>query len=184
MTYTLHLSESMPPKIDDKTLALLNRLLGESNPIIHPVKPQGDFREEIVRLDLPAAPGAEYFFRLWFYEGGERQISAQLIQDRCDDTYFWYRPLEMAEFGGSEDDLVSEFCEELEALLTHETRIVQQKGWLFWDFRCEYRAGEMWKSIYSPSAFRGGRFRPPKIKGRKRVYRSAPIATAGRQFED
>jgi len=56
---------------------------------------------------------------------GERQISAHLIQHRSDDTYFWYRTLEMGEFKSSEDDLVSEFCEELENLLTHETRIVQ-----------------------------------------------------------
>ena len=102
---------------------------------------QSEFRGIIARLDLPTPPDAEYFFRLWFYEGGERQIGARLIQDRSDDTYFWYRPLEMAEFRGSEDDLVSEFCEELKALLTHETRIVQRKGWLFWHFRCEYREG-------------------------------------------
>jgi hypothetical protein len=184
MTYTFYLSESMPPKIDEKTLVLLNHLLGESNPITHPVQPQTDLRENIFRLDLPAAPGAEYFFRLWFYEGGERQISAQLIQDRSDDTYFWYRPLEMGEFGGREDDLLNEFCEQLEVLLTHETRIVQRKGWIFWHFRCEYRAGEEWKSVCSNSAFRGGRFKPPQIKGRKRVYHSASIASVSRQFGD
>jgi len=132
----------VPPKIDAKTLALLNRLLGDRNPVILPSETQSDIRENMARLDLPTAPGAEYFFRLWFYEGGERQISARLIQHFGDETYFWYRPLEMTEFRGSEDDLVSEFCEELETLLTHETRIVQRKGWLFWHFRCEYRAEE------------------------------------------
>ncbi len=167
----------MPPRIDEKTLALLNRLLGDRNSVIHPIESQGDFHEK-TRIDLPTAPGAEYFFRLWFYEGGERQISAQLIQHRSDDTYFWYRPLEMGEFRGSEDDLVNEFCEELEALLTHETRIVQRKGWLFWHFRCEYRAGEKWKNVCSHSAFRGGGFKAPQINGRRRVY-SAPAAAGG-----
>jgi hypothetical protein len=85
----------------------------------------------------------------------------------------------MGEFRGSEDDLVNEFCEELEALLIHETRIVQRKGWLFWHFRCEYRTGEKWKGVCSHSAFRGGRFKPPPIKGTRRVYHSAPIASVG-----
>jgi hypothetical protein len=177
MTYTLYWSEAMTPKIDAKTAALLHRLLGDRNPIIQPAESRGNSREIIARLDLPAAPGAEYFFRFWFYEGGERQISARLLQDHSDDTYFWYRPLEMGEFGGSEDNLVSEFCEELEALLTHETRIVQKKGWLFWHFRCEYRVGEKWKNVCSHSAFRGGRFNPPHIKGKKRIYSSAPVAS-------
>src|SRR5713226_244796 len=102
MTYTFHPSEFMPPKIDAKTSSLLSRLLGDCNPFIHPEEPKGDIREKIVTLDLPTAPGAEYFFRLWFYEGGERQISARLIQHFGDETYFWYRPLEMTEFRGSE----------------------------------------------------------------------------------
>jgi hypothetical protein len=170
----------MPPTIDAKTSSLLIRLLGDCNPVIRHEEPNGDIREKIARLDLPTALGAEYFFRLWFYEGGERQISAHLIQRPSDDTYFWYRPLEMGEFNGSEDNLVSEFCAELEALLTHETRIVQRKGWLFWHFRCEYRAEEKWKSVCSHSAFRGGRFKPPRIKGRRRIYHSAPIASESR----
>ena len=166
----------MPPEVDAKTSSLLSRLLGDRNPLIHPQEPTGDIREKIARLDLPPATGAEYFFRLWFYEGGDREISAVLIGHQNDDAYFWYRPLEMGESNESEDDLVSEFCEKLEALLTHETRVVQRKGWLFWHFRCEYYTGEKWKSVYGYSAFRGGRFKVPQIKGRKRVYHSAPIA--------
>ncbi|HYL67814.1 MAG TPA: hypothetical protein VEX69_01485 [Candidatus Limnocylindria bacterium] len=145
--------------------------------MIKPVEQQVYSRENIANLDLPIAPGAEYFFRLSFYEDGERQISAQLIEHSGDETYFWYRPLEMGEFRGSEDDLVCEFCEELEALLTHETRIVQRKGWVFWHFRCEYRTGEKWKSVCSHSAFRGS-FKPPHIDGKRRVYHSPPVATA------
>jgi hypothetical protein len=170
----------MPARIDAKTASLLGRLLGDCNPIIHAPESKADTEEKIARVELPTAPGAEYFFRLWFFEGGERQISAQLIQHRNESTYFWYRPFEMAEVSGSEDDLVTEFCEELEALLTHETRIVQRKGWLFWHFRCDYREGEKWKRVYSHFAFRGGRFNPPQIKGRKRIYHSGPIASASR----
>ena len=120
-------------------------------------------------IDLPTAQDAEYFFRVWFYEGGERQMTAQLVRRRSDDSYFWYRPLEMGEFNGSEDNLVIRSRQKLEALLTHETRIVQRKGWLFWHFRGEYRAVEKWKGIYGHSAFRGGRSKVPQIEGRKRV---------------
>jgi hypothetical protein len=172
-------SQSMLPKIDERTLTLLDRLLNGFDPVVHRVQPQGDFPGGIARLDLPAAPGAEYFFQLWFYEGGERHIRAELMQHRGDDTYFWYRPFERAEFRGSEEDLVNEFCEVLEALLVHETRIVQRRGWLFWHFRCEYRAAEMWKGVYAHSAFRCGRFKTPQISGRTRVYHSAAIASAG-----
>ena len=170
--------------IDAKTASLLNRILGDSYRDIHPEEAKGDIGERLAKLDLPTAPGAEYFFRVWFHEDGERQISAHLIQHRSDDTYFWYRSLEMAEFNGSKDDLLIEFCEELEALLTHETRIVQRKGWIFWHFRCDYRTEEKWKSVCGHSAFRGGRLKPPKIKGRKQIYHSAPIASVIRQFGD
>jgi hypothetical protein len=172
------MSPTTPQELDDKTLGVLNRVFGDYNPMTHFVKPQGDSRKNIWRLDLPSAPGAEYFFSLWFFESGERQISAQLLDHGMDGTYFWYRPLEVAEFRGSENDLVSKFCEELEALLTHETRIVQRKGWLVWHFHCEYRKGEEWKDVYGHSAFRGGRFKPPHIKGRIRIYHSAPITNA------
>jgi hypothetical protein len=166
----------MPSKIDVKTLALLNRLLGDFGPVTPPLEPLGNSHENARRLNLPSAPGAEYFFKVWFYEDGERQISAHLILHSSEDNYFWHRPFELAEFRGSQDDLVTEFCKELEALLTHETRIVQRKGWLSWHFSCEYRAGEKWKSVCSHSAFRGVGFKPPQIEGSKRVYHSAPIA--------
>jgi hypothetical protein len=66
----------MPARIDAKTASLLGRLLGDCNPIIHPPESKADTEEKIARVELPTAPGAEYFFRLWFYEDGERQISA------------------------------------------------------------------------------------------------------------
>jgi hypothetical protein len=174
----------MPLIIDAKSSSLLNRILGDDHPAIHPQEAKGNTGEKTIRLDLPTAPGAEYFFRLWFYEGGERQISAHLIQHRNDDIYFWYRSFEMGEFNGSENDLVSEFSEELENLLTHETRIVQRKGWLFWHFRCEYRALRKWKSVCSHSAVRGGRYKPPKIKGREQIYHAAPVASVSQQCGD
>src|SRR5271157_1172346 len=172
-TILLSRCDSVTPNIDVKTCALLSRLLNGFKPILDPAKsPLDDF----TRIDLPHASGAEYFFRLWFFEGGERQISAVLTQKQTDDTYFWYRPFELAEFRSSEGDLVDEFCKELEALLIHETRIVQRKGWLFWHFRCEYHARNAWENVYSHSALRTSNWNLPHIEGRIRVYHSGLIA--------
>jgi hypothetical protein len=168
----------MAPQIDDTTVALLNRLLVGRSPFDHSRDPQGEFREGITRVDLPAADDAEYFFRLAFHETGERYISAHLIERPNAANYFWYRPFELAEFRGSGADLAAEFCKEMELVLTHATRIVQRKGWLFWRFRCEYRNGQKWTNISSQMAFRGGRFSPPHIDGTMRIYCSAAIAPA------
>jgi hypothetical protein len=167
----------MPPKIDDTTVALLNRLLGGRSPEIPTVKSLGNSENKFIRVDLPAAASAQYSFSLWFYEDREREISAQPLQQNDDHDYFWSRSFELAEFVGSEGDLVKAFCSELEVLLTHETRIVQRKGLLFWHFVCEYRDREKWKSVGSNSAFRFGNFKPPPIDGKRHVYQSGPVAT-------
>jgi hypothetical protein len=161
----------MIPQVDDRTLRLLSLLLPDFNPV-EGAKFTG---LHLWRIDLPPADGADYFFRLWFYSDGERQIGAQLVEDSDDARYFWYRPFESAEFRESNVDLVNAFCKELEALITHETRIIQRKGWLFWHFRCDYRASENWKCLYKHAAFRGGGFKPLEARVRKRVYGSAAL---------
>jgi hypothetical protein len=165
---------AMIPQIDDKTLRLLNLLLPDFNPVIQPVEGSKVTGPHTCRLELPPAHGADYFFCLWFYPDGERQIGAKLVEVSDDARYFWYRPFELAEFRDSNEDLVNVFCEQLDALITHETRIIQRKGWLFWHFRCDYRASGNWKCLYRHSALRGG-FKPAPIKGRKRVYGSPAL---------
>jgi hypothetical protein len=163
----------MIPQIDDRTRRLLSFLLPDFNSVLQPVEGSKVAGPNIGRLDLPPAHGADYFFRLWF-SSDERQISAKLIENSDDTKYFWYRPFELAGFRDSMDDLVRTFCEDLEALTTHETRIIQRKGWLFWHFRCEYCISGNWKYLYRHSALRGV-FKPPQIKGRRRVYGSAAL---------
>lgn len=166
----------MLPRIGDKTAALLKELLPSFDPTIEEAHQLNHSRESIARLDLPTASGAEYSFTLWFDESGEREISARLIRHQGDRPYFWYRPFELAEFRNNVEELEAKFCDELKVLLIHETRIIQRKGWLFWGFRCEYHEGEKWKGVYGHMALRW--FKPPQIKGRSRVYRSAPVASA------
>jgi hypothetical protein len=166
----------MLPRIGDKTAALLRDLLPGFNPTIEAAYPLRHSGESIAKLNLPTASGAEYSFTLWFDESGERQISAKLKQYKNDRPYFWYRPFELAEFRNNVEKLEAKFCDELGILLTHETRIIQRKGWLFWSFRCEYHEGENWKGVYGHMALRW--FKPPQIIGKSRVYRSAPVSSA------
>ncbi|HEV3419603.1 MAG TPA: hypothetical protein VG075_04825 [Candidatus Acidoferrum sp.] len=165
----------MLPTIGNKTAALLRNLLPSFNPTIEAVEPVSGSRDATARLDLPTAPGAEYSFALWFGESGDREISAVLTPRRNERPYFWYRPFELAEFGNNVEKLETKFCDELEILLTHETRVIQRKGWLFWGFRCEYHEAEDWKRVYGHLALRW--FKSPQIKGKRRVYSSAPVSS-------
>ena len=166
----------MLPRIGDKTAALLKDLLPSFDPTIETAQQVNRSRESLARLDLPTAPGAEYSFTLSFEESGEREISARLMRYQNDHPYFWYRPFELAEFRNNVEELEAKFCDELKVLLTRETRIIQRKGWLFWGFRCEHRAGEKWKKVYSHFALRW--FKSPQIIGKSRIYYSAPVSHA------
>jgi hypothetical protein len=94
-------------------MLLLNRLLGDASQLVLFVEIHDGSHEVINKVDLPIALGGDYFFRLWFYEDGERQISAHLLPPCSEDTYFWHRPFERNEFRDSEHGLVIEFCKEL-----------------------------------------------------------------------
>jgi hypothetical protein len=165
----------MLPMIGNKTAALLRDLLPSFNPRIEAAEPVSGSRDATARLDLPTAPGAEYFFTLWFGESGDREISAKLTPGRNERQYFWYRPFELAEFRNNAEKLETKFCDELEILLTHEARVIQRKGLLFWGFRCEYHEGGEWKRVYGHLALRW--FKPPQIRGKRRVYSSAPVSS-------
>ena len=168
----------MVPKLDAETLGLIGLLLPNFNPVVQSVEPPLSRKESFGRLDLPTALGGDYFFQIGLHGDVERQISARPTNiGRDDSCYFWYRPFdELVEQPGSREDLINAFSNMLKTLLTHKTRIVQRKGWLFWHFRCEYYEGDAWKMIYRHSAFRGGGFKPPQISGNRRVYQSNAIA--------
>ena len=167
---------TMLPAIGDRTEALLRDLLPRFSPIIRGTELHFNAEQNTSSIELPAAQGAEYCFILWFTDNGEREISAKLMPRGNEHQYFWYRPFELAEFRGNLETLEAKFCEELRILLTHETRIVQEKGWIFWSFRCDYRLQETWKRLYSHLALRW--FNPPSIAARSRVYCSAPVASS------
>jgi hypothetical protein len=92
-----------------------------------------------------------------------------------DINYFWYRPFESAEFRDSTDALDATFCETLEKLLAHETRITQKNGSLNQHFKCEYKAGDGWKRVYGHSALKLGGWKFPQIEEKLRVYHSSAL---------
>jgi hypothetical protein len=154
----------------DKTIELLHGLLPGF--VVQPVSERIE-RVDSTRIDLPPAPGADYFFRLWIEP--EMQIGAELTAPDSDVNYFWYRPFESAEFRDSMAALDAAFCEALEKLLTHETRITQKDGWLNQYFKCEYKTAERWKRVYGNSALKLGGWKFPQIDGKVRVYYSPAL---------
>jgi hypothetical protein len=154
----------------DKVLDLLARLLPDS--VIQPVSERTQGIDS-KRIDLPSPAGADYFFQLWIEP--EMQISAELAVPGSDINYFWYRPFESAEFRNSTAALEAAFCQTLEKLLTHESRIIQKNGWLNWHFKCDYKTADGWKRIYRHSASKLGGWRFPQIDGRVRIYRSSAL---------
>ncbi len=66
----------------------------------------------------------------------------------------------------------------LKMIVPHETRIVQNVGFLFHSFRCEFKTNDAWSKVYSMEYFRFGNFRIPRVAGRKHIYHSSPIAAS------
>ena len=155
----------------NKTLELLSRLLPDFAP--QPVTEQAAGIRS-TKIDLPPAAGADYFFQLLIEP--EMQISAERTVPGSEVNYFWYRPFESAEFRDSAEALEAAFCETLEKLLTHESRIIQKNGWLNWHFQCDHRTADGWKRIYRHSALKLGGWRVPQIDGRVRTWRSSALA--------
>jgi hypothetical protein len=160
------------PYVDEATCVLLNRLLPDFAIELkqHIVESTGQAGG--LYLDLPAAPSADYHFRLWV--SPEIQISAVLLSDGTSN-YFWYMPFESAAYGNLASELQKALDQTLESLISHETRITQKRGLLFHTFKCEFKSPRGWKRVYGHSALRYTNFQPPQTAERKRVYRSPAI---------
>ncbi len=154
----------------EKIIETLNRLLPDF--VVQPVS-QGDGHTRSTRIDLPTAVGAEYLFELWIRP--ETQIGARLIEGGADCNYFWYLPFEDADYSGSTKILDQRFCETVEKLLTHNTRIIYRSGWLSWQFRCDYETQGRWKKISYNSTLKLAGWKVPKLAGKRRTYQSPAL---------
>lgn len=152
-----------------KIIETLNRLLPDF--VVPPVS-QGKGHARGTWIDLPTAVGAEYFFQI---STSPEQIAVQLTKEGADSNYFWYMPFEDADYGGSMEKLDQHFCETVEKLLTHDTRIIYRSGWLSWQFRCEYRAKDGWENISYNSTLKLARWKVPKLEGKSRTYHSPAL---------
>ena len=95
-----------------------------------------------------------------------------------DHDYFWYQPFEVV---GSHppDQVMRECLKTLRLLVTHDTRICQRKGLLWWSFTCEHLKEGRWVRVYSHSSFRYSNFHPPQIKGRRQWYQAKALGGIG-----
>jgi hypothetical protein len=122
--------------VDELTIAALQRLLPGMTfePILIPL-PRPRSSEELsitppiprpsefsVFLNLPAAPSADYYFRLYLLP--EKQIHAVLLDVETTE-YFWYMGFEDAAFNNSVEKLDKAFLETFESLVSHETSVVR-----------------------------------------------------------
>jgi hypothetical protein len=154
----------------ERIIETLSRLLPDF--VVQPVS-HGDGLTRSTRIDLPAAVDAEYFFELWIRP--EAQIGARLIEGGADCNYFWYLPFEEADYSRSMEILDRHFCETVEKLLTHNTRIIYRSGWLSWQFRCDYEAQGRWKKVSYNSTLKLAGWKVPKLAGKSRIYRSPAL---------
>jgi hypothetical protein len=125
---------------------------------------------------LPCPAKAEYGFNLQGELGGERQISARLIQfDEDLHSRFWYTALEMAGYRDDASRLQKDFHELVEGLLLHPTRIVEKRGVLWLSHRAAYKTDTGWQGLGGGANLGLGLGIP--FVGKKRVYTSPPIVS-------
>jgi hypothetical protein len=164
-------SHEMIPALINKTVLLVRARRPDDEINIHYLK-------GVQRVDLPFAPTAEYRLRLWFFENGEREIQARLINEdlyaMSSPLYFWHYPFELSDFHNSPEELAERFDKDLIKLLHMPTRIRQRRGWFLWYFCLEGEERRAWTPFYAHAALRG--FRVPAIEGRERVYEAPAVA--------
>jgi hypothetical protein len=126
-------------------------------------------------LNLPVPRGADYAIKLWLQP--EWQIHAEIITTDESVPAFWYMPFEDTGFKDS-NKRDEALLATLELIVLHKTRIIQDRGFLFHSFRCEYETNDAWGKVYNMGYFRFGNFNTPRIAGRKHIYHSPAIAAS------
>jgi hypothetical protein len=106
------------------------------------------------RVELPKPPGADYQFDVFVCRHGEHSIAARLTAPGQESPFFWFMPFELADFHRVPQELNDSVLAALELLATHETKILQRRGWFLWHFDCFYRSGRG-ELLYSLSVLRG-----------------------------
>ena len=142
--------------------------------------------EEYLSFALPLAADADYAFRLWLHPDGERQISAVIAgteDTATTELYFWHHPFEIPDYDSIEE-LNQAFMDTIVLLASHETRIVQEKKALTWEFSCEAKSAGTWRHVFSDVALSFTNFVFPSIDGRTKIYSSPALLAASKETEE
>lgn len=133
-------------------------------------------RESDIELLFPTAAGSDYQFAASITNDLiDLQVAAKLLDPvlASSTDYFWYSPNERYGFASFEEHFDC-FMEELLAVISHPTRIVQRKGIVSWNFCCEYLEGGVWKQIHGATAVRFRAFKVPPVTGKQRLFSAEP----------
>lgn len=143
------------------------------------------YREEpegiCVSVELPYSKDSDYSFDLSFYDDGQRNIGASLI-DKNDGkrlkNYFWDSIHEIWDYDTLEE-LANDFHRTLKILVEYETRVIQQDETGWWSFDCESLINGEWTKVPGgcSGSKRGSGFKFPKIDGIVKLYYSKPLVS-------
>lgn len=121
-------------------------------------------------LTFPSSSQSDFAFCLR-EEGGEIMLEAELHSSNIGEE-FWYK------WYGLLDQLPN-FAENIESdlqhVLFHQTRILQERRIFLWDFTCEYQIENAWHQVGGMSYFRPS-YRVPRIAEKKKIYYAFPRA--------
>ncbi len=125
-----------------------------------------------VVLRLPAAPGADYSFRLQFYEHEYTVVATPT--DDPDAGLFWHQSIER--MGAvSMEPVEQAFREFVFDLISHESRILHRRGMFFHRFICEVLRTAGWERVGGRILALRTRYRVPPMLGHAREYRAPAL---------
>lgn len=129
---------------------------------------------EFDRVSFARHREAEYAFEIYVYPDGDADISAVMVVQE-DPDFHWHLPFENL---GSPDieGLLSELVSDLGTLLTHPTRIVQDRGLLWWSYSCEALVDSRWTKIGGSIASLRWPFSGLRREAKRRIYSAPPVA--------
>jgi hypothetical protein len=131
---------------------------------------------EYVRLIFPRPSGSDYGFEAHIYHDlGDLQIHAEPADPgHPDGIYFWYRSYERWDYTGLEE-MLTQFERDLLLVLTHDTRVKQRRGFVFWHFTLEYQENGL-QELAGASAFRWTRINVPRGRGRETTWQARALS--------
>jgi hypothetical protein len=153
-----------------------------TEPTLEKINPKydDDDAEFYVALDLPFDKASDYSFALYFYDDGQRNIGANLLDEnkKPQDVYFWYCAFEIWAGYYSLEELVADFHKTLRLVVENETRVIMSEYCGDWEFGCIAKVDGKWQKVKGGSiAVRGTGFKFPKFKGLRKTFSARQLVS-------